>query len=120
MLYWKRPRDQDQQAQLLAQESHHVPESIVQKLLELRWAWCCDHFPGGPVPVSSHPLGKKLLPGIQPKPPLTQLHEISLNPVSGHKSEEISACPSSSPREGVEQHNEVSLLSPPSVSSSPG
>ncbi|XP_023782147.1 type II inositol 3,4-bisphosphate 4-phosphatase isoform X6 [Cyanistes caeruleus] len=42
------------QVQLLAlhrtsQESHPVPESFVQMLLELCKSWCCDHFTGEPV-----------------------------------------------------------------------
>lgn len=67
----------DHAVQLLSpghpQESHHVPRSIVQSLLELCRAWCCDHFPAASVPVLSHPLGEKLLPGIQHKCLLTHL-----------------------------------------------
>lgn len=28
------------------QESHHEPQIIVQMLLDLHQAWCCDHCPG--------------------------------------------------------------------------
>ncbi|KAJ7401690.1 putative E3 ubiquitin-protein ligase UBR7 [Pitangus sulphuratus] len=69
-------------------------------------AWGCDPFPGEPVPVPNHP-------HIQPKPPLTQLQAIPSSPVTGHNSEEISACPSSSLcEEAVDCHN-VSPQSPP-------
>lgn len=42
---------EDHEVQLLplhrsCEESHHVPDSIVQILFELQQAWCCDHFPG--------------------------------------------------------------------------
>lgn len=40
------------------QESYQMPESAVQKLLVLCHAWCCDHFPREPVPVTNHPLGE--------------------------------------------------------------
>ncbi|KAJ7412271.1 hypothetical protein BTVI_46991 [Pitangus sulphuratus] len=36
-----------------------------------------------------------------------------VSPVTGHESEEISACPSASPCEDVEDRNEVSPQSPP-------
>lgn len=62
---------------------------VVQTLLAFCQAWCCDHFPGEPVPVPKHPLGKKPFPDIQPKPTLTQLHALSLGPVTGDMSEEI-------------------------------
>lgn len=46
---------EDHQLQLLAlyrtpQGSHHIPESISLKLLELKLACCCDHFPWGAFP----------------------------------------------------------------------
>lgn len=52
----------DHQVQLLAlhstiPRSHHIPERIVQMLLEFCQAWCCDPFPGDPVPMPKHPLG---------------------------------------------------------------
>ncbi|KAJ7425654.1 hypothetical protein WISP_22672 [Willisornis vidua] len=56
-------------------ESHHVSEHIVQMLLELRQACCCDHFPEDPVPLFSHPLGEEPFPTIQPNP---------ANSASGH------------------------------------
>lgn len=55
----------------IPQESHHVPESIVQGLLEL-----CrhhHHFPGEPVPVPDHPLCEEAFPNIQPKSSLIHL-----------------------------------------------
>lgn len=35
-------------------QSHPVPESDVQALLELCQGCSCDHFPGGPVPVGEN------------------------------------------------------------------
>lgn len=50
----------------------------VLSALELWQAWGHDYFPGGPVPVASHPLGEELFPYIQPKPALTKLHAVFL------------------------------------------
>lgn len=72
--------------QLLAQEFPHVPESIVQMLLELCQAWCCDHCSGQPVPVSDHPLDEEPFPDMQPKHPLMQFQAIPLGPVTKEKS----------------------------------
>lgn len=50
--------DQDHRVQIPAlhkgqpQESYHLPERIVQMLLELWQAWSCNHFPMEPNPVS--------------------------------------------------------------------
>lgn len=52
-------------------ESHCLPESVVQMLLQLRQVSCCDYLPGESFPVPNHPLGKETFPNIQPKPPLT-------------------------------------------------
>ncbi|KAJ7400465.1 methyltransferase-like protein 25 isoform X1 [Pitangus sulphuratus] len=69
-------------------------------------------LPGEPVRMPNHPLGEEPFPTIQPKPPLTQLLEIPLGPVSDHHREEISVCPSSSPhKEGI-NGNEVSPQAP--------
>lgn len=64
----------------LIQKLYYGPESIVQIFLELRSAWCWDHF--------------------QPKPYLKHLQVISLGPVTGHKSENISVCPTALCYEG--------------------
>lgn len=100
MLIWKEPI-RITEFQLLAlcstpQESHHVPERVVKILRDLCQAWRCDHFPEEPVPVLNHSLGDGPFLNIQPKPPLIQLHAVSLSPVSGHETEEISMCPSAS------------------------
>ena len=46
------------------------------------WLWVCwlgtHSFLGQPVPVRHHPLGEKLPPHIQPKPPLSQFKTIPL------------------------------------------
>lgn len=63
----------DHQIQLLAthripQKSHRMSESIVQTLLELQHAQCCEHFPGENVPVPQHPPDEEPSPDIQPEP----------------------------------------------------
>lgn len=73
------------------QESHHVCERVVQPLLELSHAWCCDHFPGS---VPSLPLGEKPFPNILSKPPLTQLCAVPSGSVTSHQRREVTACPS--------------------------
>lgn len=59
MLSWKGPT-RAIKVYLLAQELPHVPESIVQMLLELCQAWCCDHCPGQPVQCLTTPWMKNL------------------------------------------------------------
>lgn len=46
------------------QKSHQVPKSVVQTFLELRQAWCYDHFPWEPDPVLNNSLGEKRFPDI--------------------------------------------------------
>ncbi|KAM4793343.1 uncharacterized protein ACIQIH_013099 isoform 1-T2 [Cyanocitta cristata] len=99
-------------AQHHLQEPHHVPESIVQTLLELCHAWGCEHFPGEPVPVPNHPLSEEPFRNVQPKPPLTQLQTIPSGPVTDHHREEISVCPSTSPHKEAVDCDEVSPQSP--------
>ncbi|RMB90805.1 hypothetical protein DUI87_32798 [Hirundo rustica rustica] len=104
---------QDHQLPLLvlhrtSQESHHVPKATVQMLHDH-----CDQFPGESAPVPDHSLDVKPFPSIQPKPPLTQLHSISLSPVTGHKSEGIGARSSVSLCVDIEDLSEVSPQSPP-------
>lgn len=41
------------------QESHHMPESVTQTLVELWQTWGCDHFPRKPVPVHKHSLAEE-------------------------------------------------------------
>ncbi|XP_041269485.1 uncharacterized protein LOC121340654 [Onychostruthus taczanowskii] len=53
------------------QESHRVPGSVVQSLLELCQASWCDHCPGEPPPGPKPPC-----PNIHLKPALTQLQAI--------------------------------------------
>ncbi|KAJ7420261.1 hypothetical protein BTVI_22170 [Pitangus sulphuratus] len=84
-------------AQEPPQESHHMPESIIQMLLGLWQAWCCDHFSGEFVPELNHLLGEEPLSNIKPKPLLTQLQAIPWGSVTGHHRGEISTCPSSCP-----------------------
>lgn len=62
-IWWIGRDSQGSSIQLLALqrtpwESHRVPERAVQTPLELCQAWCCDHFPGDPLLVPNHPLGK--------------------------------------------------------------
>ena len=52
------------------------------------WLWVCwlgtHSFLGQPVPVRHHPLGEKLPPHIQPKPPLSQFKTIPHCPITIH------------------------------------
>ena len=50
-----------------------MTKSVVQTLLELWQAWCRDHLPGEPVPVTNHPLSEEPFPNVQSEFPLTQL-----------------------------------------------
>ena len=59
-----------------------MTKSIVQTLLELRQAWCHDHFPGEPFPVTDHPLSKEPFPNVQSELHLTPSHAISLCPAN--------------------------------------
>lgn len=77
-------------------------------LLDLS-AWCSDHFPGKPIPMSNHPLKKNPFSNIQPKPSLTQLQAVSSSPVPGH----YRVCPSSFPHEEAIHFDEVLPQSPP-------
>ena len=61
--------------------------------------------------MPNHPLGEEPFSEVQPKPPLTQLQDVPSSPVTGHESEEISACPSTLLRENVEDCSEVSSQS---------
>ncbi|KAJ7395422.1 hypothetical protein BTVI_155053 [Pitangus sulphuratus] len=94
-----------------SQESHHVPKSIIQMLLELCQSWYHDHFPRETLSVRNYPLGEEPFSNVQPKPPVTQLQAIPLGPVTGPQREEISACPFSSPDEEVVDCNDISLQS---------
>lgn len=80
--------------------------SVVQMLLEHRWALCHDCFPGDPAPEPDYPLGEEPFPNTQCKPSLTQLQAIPLGPVTGCHREDVSAGPTSSHMD-VEDHNEV-------------
>ncbi|KAK4806146.1 hypothetical protein QYF61_001069 [Mycteria americana] len=70
-------------------------------------AWCRDHFPGEPVPVTDHPLSEEPFPYVQSELPLTQLHSISPCPIAGHQREEISTSPSAAPLEEAVGCDEV-------------
>ena len=59
-----------------------MSESIVQMLLELQQAQCCDQCHEEPVPVPYHPLGEESVPNTQPDSPLTQLHAIPSGPIA--------------------------------------
>lgn len=60
------------------QQSHPVPKSAVQTLLELSQPCCWHPFPGEPVAVAKHPLRQEPFPSIHPKPALAHLAAHSL------------------------------------------
>ncbi|KAJ7408463.1 hypothetical protein BTVI_59462 [Pitangus sulphuratus] len=117
MLSWKEPT-RIMAVQFLAlnrtmQESHHTPESFVQKLFEL-----CT--PGAVITslgslFQCPTLGEEPFSNIQLKPSLTQLQAIPSGPnIAYHRvvSVQISVCPSSSPHKEFEGCNEISPQSP--------
>ena len=48
-----------------------MTKTILQTLLELWQASCCDHFPEDPVPVTNHPLRDDHFPNVQSELSLT-------------------------------------------------
>ena len=58
--------------------------------VELWQAWCHDHIPGEPVPVTDHPLSEEPFPNVQSELPLMQFHSISSCPAADHQRREIS------------------------------
>ena len=48
---------------------NHMTKSVVQTVLELWQAGCCNHFPGEPAPVTDHPLSEGPLPHVQSELP---------------------------------------------------
>ena len=59
-------------------------QSHIQPGLECLQGWGIYKLLGQPVPVCHHPLGEKLLPNIQPKPPLSQFKTIPPCPITIH------------------------------------
>jgi len=58
-------------------QGHQPPDQAAQSHIQTGLEClqgCSNHnLLGQPVPVCQHPLSEKLLPNIQPKPPLSQL-----------------------------------------------
>lgn len=76
----------------LCRTSPGIPSRVEPRQgLEFCQAWCCPCFPGKPLLVRNNPLGEKPFPKTQLEPPLTQLQDIPLGPVTGHQREEFSA-----------------------------
>ena len=69
-------------------QGHKPPEqaaqSHIQPGLECLHGWGIHNLLGQPVPVQHHPLGEKLPPNIQPKPPLSQFKTIPPCPTTTH------------------------------------
>ena len=59
-------------------------QSHIQPGLECLQGWGIHNLLGQPVPVCHQPLGEKLLPNIQPKPPLSQFKTIPPCPITIH------------------------------------
>ena len=64
-------------------------QSHIQPGLECFQEWGIHNLLGQHVPVCQHPLGKKLLPNIQPKPPLSQFKTIPLCPITIHPHKQL-------------------------------
>jgi len=58
------------------QPADQAAQSHIQPGLECLHGWGIHSLPGQPVPVHHHPMGEKLPPNIQPKPPLSQFKTI--------------------------------------------
>ena len=84
-----------------------MTKKVVQTLLELQQVWCHDRFPEESVPVTNHPLSEEPVPNVQSELPLTQLHSISLCPITGHQREGISICPSAASLKGSVDFHKV-------------
>ena len=69
---------QDRQPPEQAAQSHFQPG------LECLQRQDIHNLLGQPVPVRHHPLGEKLLPNIQPKPPPSQFKTIPPCPITIH------------------------------------
>jgi len=54
------------------QPADQAAQSHIQPGLECLQGWGIHSLLGQPVPVGHHPLGDKLPPNMQPKPPLSQ------------------------------------------------
>ena len=66
------------------QSLDQTAQSHIQPGLECFEGWGIHNFLGQPVPACHHPLGEKLLPNIQPKPPLSQFETIPPRPITIH------------------------------------
>jgi len=64
------------------QPQHQAAQSHIQPGLECLQGWGIHNLLGQPVLVCHHPLGKKLPPNIQPKPPMSQFKTIPLCPIT--------------------------------------
>ncbi|TRZ12523.1 hypothetical protein HGM15179_014591 [Zosterops borbonicus] len=108
--------DFDYQVHLLAlhrtpQESPHMPDNIVQTLLDDCQIWFCDHFFGKPVPGPNHSLDEEPFSDTQPKPSLTQLQAIPLGHWSPQRRDQC--LPLTFPPQKSRNCSEVSPHSPP-------
>ena len=63
------------------QPADQAAQSHIQPGLECLQGWGIHSLLGQPVPVPHHPLGEKLPPNIQPKPPLSQFKTIPPCPI---------------------------------------
>ena len=66
------------------QSPDQAAESHIQPGLECLQGWVIHNLLGQPVPVHHHSLCEKLLPNIQPKPPLSQFKTIPPCPITIH------------------------------------
>ena len=64
--------------------ANQAAQSHIQPGLECLQGWGIHSLLGQPVPVCHHLLCEKLLPNIQPKPPLSQFNEEWFYPITIH------------------------------------
>ena len=90
------------------QPADQTAQSHIQPGLECLQGWGIHNLLGQPVLVRYHPLYEKLLPNIQPKPPLFQFKTIPSCPVAIHPPKQLHPFLFVRSLQILEGHNEVS------------
>jgi len=91
------------------QPADQAAQSHIQPGLECLQGGGIHNFLGQPVPVRHYPLSEKLLPNIQPKPPLSQFKTIPPCPITIHSHKQPFPLLFIHSLQVLEGHNEVSL-----------
>lgn len=89
-----------------------IIKSTIQMLLEPWQVWCCDPFPGKPVPVTDHPLSEEPSPYVQSELPLAQLNAIFFLSCCWSLERGDAIFPSNVPLNQAEDCDEVTIHQP--------